>query len=129
MFERRSLREDIGPGRVGAWLRLAEDLGDDPILHACALAFLSDDLPTEAVVARHPQRPPREATHRTFWNASLDHSIWFHQPTRANTWHLHDFNCRGLVGNLGNSIGSIFDEAGRHIATVAQEVLIRPARD
>ncbi len=128
MFGRRSLLDDIVPGRVGAWLRLAEDIGDDPILNACALAFLSDDLPTEAVVARHPQRPAREDTHRTFWSASLDHSIWFHQPLRANAWHLHDFNCRGLVRNLGTSAGSIFDEDGLHVATIAQEVLIRPMR-
>jgi acyl-CoA thioesterase-2 len=129
LFGRRSLRDDIAAGRVGAWLRLTEDLGDDPVLNACALAYLSDDLPTEAVVARHPQRPPRDATYRSFWNASLDHSIWFHQPLRADAWHLHDFTCRGLVRNLGTSVGSIFDEAGRHVATVAQEVLIRPARE
>jgi len=127
-FQRRSLRQDIAPGRVGAWLRLAEDLGDDPILNACALAYLSDDLPTEAVVARHPLRPPRDSTQRAFWNASLDHAIWFHQPIAANTWHLHDFNCRGLVHALGISIGSIFDQSGRHLATISQEVLIRPAR-
>lgn len=127
-FQRRSLSRDIAPGRVGAWLRLSEDLGGDPILNACALAYLSDDLPTEAVVARHPLRPPRESTFRTFWNASLDHAIWFHQPIKADTWHLHDFNCRGLVRALGMSIGSIFDQSGRHIATVSQEVLIRPAR-
>jgi len=127
-FQRRSLRQDIAPGRVGAWLRLAEDLGDDPILNACALAYLSDDLPTEAVVARHPLRPPRDSTQRTFWNASLDHAIWFHQPIAAGAWHLHDFNCRGLVNSLGISVGSIFDRDGRHIATISQEVLIRPAR-
>ncbi len=128
LFQRRSLREDIGPGRVGAWLRVVEDLGDDPILNACAIAYLSDDLPTEAVVARHPLRPPREAVQRTFWSASLDHSMWFHQPVTSRGWHLHDFTCRVLVGTRGTSMGAIFDEAGRHIATVAQEVLIRPIR-
>lgn len=128
LMERRFLDKDIGPGRVGAWMRLTEDLGDDPILHACALAYLSDDLPTDAVVARHPDRPPRDSAERTFWNASLDHAIWFHRPTRASDWHLHDFTCRGLVNARGVSIGSIFDREGRHVATVAQEVLIRPVR-
>jgi acyl-CoA thioesterase-2 len=128
LMERRFLDRDIAPGRVGAWIRLTEDLGDDPILNACALAYLSDDLPTDAVVARHPDRPPRESTERAFWNASLDHAIWFHRPTRAAQWHLHDFTCRGLVSARGLSIGSIFDRAGRHVATVSQEVLIRPVR-
>lgn len=128
LIERRFLHQDIAPGRVGAWMRLTEDLGDDSILNACALAYLSDDLPTDAVVARHPDRPPRDSTERTFWNASLDHAIWFHLPTRASAWHLHDFTCRGLVSARGLSIGSIFDRSGRHVATVAQEVLNRPVR-
>jgi acyl-CoA thioesterase-2 len=128
LVERRLLPDDIAPGRVGAWMRLAEDLGNDPLLNACALAFLSDDLPTDALVARHPNRPPRHSTERRFWTASLDHAIWFHQPTRANEWQLHDFSCRGLGGSRGLSVGSIFDRGGRHIATVSQEVLIRQVR-
>jgi acyl-CoA thioesterase-2 len=128
LIERCLLRDDIAPGRVGAWMRLAEDIGDDPLLNACALAYLSDDLPGDAVVARHPNRPPRDVAERRFWNASLDHIIWFHHAMRAHEWHLHDFTCRGLVGTRGLSVGSIFDRAGRHLATVSQEVLIRPRR-
>jgi acyl-CoA thioesterase-2 len=128
LIERRFLPDDIAPGRVGAWMRLTEEIGDDPVLNACALAYLSDDLPTDAVIARHPQRPPRGTEERPFWNASLDHAIWFHQPLRASEWHLHDFSCRGLFSSRGLSIGSIFDRGGRHIATVAQEVLTRVRR-
>jgi acyl-CoA thioesterase-2 len=128
IIERRVLPDDIAPGRVGAWMRLAETLGDDPVLNACAVAYLSDDLPTDAVVARHPDRPARGSTERTFWNASLDHVIWFHRTTRASDWHLHDFTCHGVIGTRGLSIGTIFDAGGRHVATVSQEVLIRPKR-
>jgi acyl-CoA thioesterase-2 len=128
LVERRFLSEDIAPGRVGAWLRLTEDLGDDPLLNACALAYLSDDLPTDAVVARHPDRQPR-AAERRFWSASLDHAMWFHRPAHAGDWHLHDFTCRGLIGTRGLAIGSIFDRDGRQVATVSQEALVRPLRD
>lgn len=128
MMDRCSLRDPIGPGRVAAWMRIMADLGDDPVLHACALAYLSDDLPTDAVIAAHPQRPPRGATGRVFWHASLDHLMWFHRPTRAEQWHLHDFTCRGLIGTRGLSVGSIFDGGGRQVASIAQEVLIRPRR-
>lgn len=128
LIERCLLRDDIAPGRVGAWMRFAEDIGDDPLLNACALAYLSDDLPTDAVVARHPHRSPPGIAERRFWNASLDHAMWFHRPTRVHEWHLHDFTCRGLVGTRGLSVGSIFDRSGRHVATVAQEALIRPIR-
>lgn len=128
LFARCFLRQDIAPGRVGAWLKLSEDLGDDAVLNACGLAYLSDDLPCDAVVARHPERAPRGSNERRFWNASLDHAIWFHHPLRANQWHLHDFTCRGLVGTRGLSVGSIFDASGKHVATVSQEVLIRTRR-
>lgn len=128
LIERRFLREDIDVGRVGAWLRIVEDIGDDPLLNACALAYLSDDLPTDAVVARYPDRPPKGSQERPFWNASLDHAMWFHRPTRAHEWHLHDFRCHGLINSRGLAIGSIFDQGGRHVVTVSQEVLIRPVR-
>jgi acyl-CoA thioesterase-2 len=128
LIDRRFLATDIAPGRVGAWMRLTEETGDDPVLNACALAYLSDDLPTDAVVARHPDRPPRDASERAFWSASLDHAIWFHRPVRADAWHLHAFTCRGLIGSRGLSSGAVFDQGGRHVASVAQEVLIRPRR-
>ncbi len=127
LIERRLLDEQDDTGRAAGWLRLAERLGEDPIIHACALAYLSDDLPTDAVVAAHPERP-RERTPGFFWTASLDHAIWFHRPFRADEWQLHQFTCRGLIGTRGLSIGAIFDRAGRQIASVAQEVLIRPRR-
>ena len=128
IIERRYLREDIGAGRVGAWMRIAEDIGEDPMINACALAYLSDDVLTDAVIARHPQRPPRDAPERTFWNASLDHAMWFHRAARASDWHLHDVMCRGLYNSRGLAIGSIFDRDGRQFATVAQEVLNRLRR-
>ncbi len=128
LIDRRLLPDDIAPGRVGAWLRLDEAIGDDPVLNACALAYLSDDLPSDAVVARHPDRQPRNAPIRPFWNASLDHAIWFHAPVRAAEWHLHEATCRALFGNRGLAVGTVFDRAGRHVATLSQEVLIRPAR-
>jgi acyl-CoA thioesterase II len=128
LIARRFLTEDIAPGRVGAWMRLTEDIGDDATLNACGIAYLSDDLMTDAVVARHPRRTPREVVERPFWNASLDHAMWFHRPARASEWHLHDVTCRGLFNSRGLAIGSIFDRAGQQLATVAQEVLNRPRR-
>ena len=108
LIDRRFLASPIAPGRVGAWFRLSEDLGDDPLLNACALAYLSDDLPTDAVIARHPDAAPPGSKERRFWNASLDHAIWFRHPFRASDWHLHDFTCRGLVSTRGLAIGSVF---------------------
>ncbi len=111
------------------WMKIDEPLGDDPALHACGLAYLSDDLPTDAVVARHPDRAPAESGERRLWNASLDHAIWFHHPPRADDFLLFSFDCHGFISSRGLSIGAVFDRGGRHVATVAQEVLTRVRRD
>src|SRR4051794_33491669 len=46
MFERRFVPLEGGKGRAVAWLRMADTVEDDPAQHACALAYMSDDLPT-----------------------------------------------------------------------------------
>ncbi|MEZ5165816.1 MAG: thioesterase family protein [Acidimicrobiales bacterium] len=60
--------------------------------------------------------------------ASLDHSVWFHRPTAADEWCLHDFRSSGVYGARGMSFGEIWSRDGIHVATVAQEVLLREAR-
>ena len=57
--------------------------------------------------------------------ASLDHAVWFHRPVRSNGWLLIDVSCESLTGVRGLTIGRVFDEQGRHVATLAQEALLR----
>ena len=91
-----------GWGRATAWLRVTETLGGSPVDHAAGLAYLSDDLPTDAVVRAHPLRSePEELLHQVLFTASLDHTIWFHRPFRADEWHVHDFSCHTFVGGAG----------------------------
>jgi len=118
-----------GTGRAAAWLRVSQDLPKDQIVHAAGLAYLSDDLPTDAVVRAHPVRSePQAVLHRVLFTASLDHTIWFHRPFRADEWQLHDVSCHTFVGGRGLSLGHVFGRDGTHLATVAQEVLLRDTR-
>lgn len=120
-----------GAGRSVSWMRVDADLGDpdEPaaqLMHRCWLAYLSDDLPTDAVIralpgAGGPEQPD-------LFCASLDHTIWFHRPLRADRWHLHDVACHHYVGGRGLAIGHVFRDDGVHVATVAQEVLVRDGR-
>lgn len=131
MFDRVTVPTPDLQGRGRGWLRVNADLGDDPVLHACALAYVSDDFPTDAVVALRPDRPepgtpPEEHPFVAF---SLDHAIWFHRPLRADQWHLVAMVCHGLISSRGLTIGHVFDQAGVHVATVSQEVLLRRRRD
>jgi acyl-CoA thioesterase-2 len=56
---------------------------------------------------------------------SLDHAMWFHRPVHADGWHVFDFTCEGLMSSRGVAIGKVFDGEGVHVASVAQEVLVR----
>jgi acyl-CoA thioesterase-2 len=132
MFERRFVPGARSRGRAQAWLRMVDAIGDDPVLQACALTYVSDDLPTDAVVTLHPDLRPDDVTQEAmesgqFWSASLDHAIWFHRPLRAEEWHLHDVTSHGYLSSRGVSLGHVLTEDGSHVATVAQEILFRTA--
>jgi len=128
VFDRRSVARFEEPGRARSWMRMSEVLGDDPMIQSCALAWLSDDLPTEAVVALHPDRSAPGSEESPFWGASLDHAVWFHRPMRADEWHVHEFTCHGLMSSRGLALGHVFTRDGSHVATVTQEVLLRQLR-
>jgi acyl-CoA thioesterase-2 len=130
-----------GAGRAVAWMRVGEPIGDvsDPtaqLLHRCWLAFVSDDLPTDAVHRTHPMSQRGEPDDPAdsdggdhLFAASLDHTVWFHRDIAADRWHLHDFSCLHFVGGRGLALGYVFAADGAHVATVAQEVLMRDTRD
>jgi acyl-CoA thioesterase-2 len=121
-----------GAGRSVAWMKVAEEIprdGDDAgLLDRCWLAYLSDDLATDAVrnaYVAHVDGADREQ----LTGVSLDHTVWFHQPIEADRWHLHDVSCHHVAGARGLSVGHVFDESGRHAVTYAQEVLVRQRRN
>jgi acyl-CoA thioesterase-2 len=128
--ERLDLASRSGAGRAVAWLRVNDDIAPDEVaMHQGGLAYLSDDLPTDAVVRAHPMgREPREVVEQVMFSASLDHAIWFHRPLRVDRWHLYDFTCQTCVGGRGLASGHVFDHEGVHVATIAQEVLLRDSR-
>lgn len=130
ILERRPIV--LADARAAYWLRVAGMKTLDPAMQACALTYASDDVPTEAANQSHPLRPglPDTATayYTTFVGASLDHAIWFHRPGRYDDWVLHDFQGFGVAGSRGLGIGRIYDRSGVHLATVAQEILIRERR-
>ncbi len=135
VFERRMVDTwdyDARPGPVArGWFRITEDVPDDPLLRACALAYVSDDLPTDGVVTLHPDRVLLQQEgdwERTFMNASLDHSIFFHRDADPTDWQLHTCTGHGVIGTRGLAIGDVFTASGVHVATLTQEVLIRRVR-
>jgi acyl-CoA thioesterase-2 len=124
-FEHRVARweREPDPGAI-TWMRVAEDLGDDPDIHACALAYCSDEHPLGVAVASHSLGGRWDDV----MAASLDHAIWFHRPVRMDDWLLFVLEGHGVANARGLAVVRVFDRVGRHVASVAQEGLIRPRR-
>lgn len=115
-----------GTPRSLVWARYPKTLPDDPRVQACALAYMSDTNAMDAVATSHPSGMPDEDTwHETYMSASLDHAMWFHRPARADDWLLLDMDGHGIIRTRGLSTGHVFSADGLHIATIAQEGLIR----
>jgi len=114
-----------GSGKSMGWVKLNDPLEDDPRVHACGLAFTSDTIQFPAARSLHPLFEMGEDNREKFVGASLDHAMWFHRPVRADEWHLYEWECGGLVGGRGITVGNLFAQDGTHIASIAQEVLQR----
>lgn len=114
---------DAGPVKP-AWLRLRGPAPEDPVLHACLLAYASDMGLMSTALVPHLERTSR----RDIVGASLDHAIWFHDDPRVDDWLLHDRDCPVTGSGRGFNRGRIWDLRGRHVATMTQEALLRRVR-
>jgi acyl-CoA thioesterase-2 len=119
----------LADGTMGYWIRLDADLGDDPVDHQCGLAFMSDAAPSRAARSAHPDCVGDSGDRRRFQGASLDHSVWFERPTDPSQWHWFRTDTHGVQRGRGLVTGDVVRVDGLHVATVAQEVLVRRRRD
>lgn len=116
---------DLGTGgarnaEMKVWVRAESALPDDATLHQAVLAYASDLTLLAVSTVPHPVifgGPGIQA-------ASIDHSMWFHRPARADQWLLYDQVSPSASAGLGFSFGRLFS-GGRLVASCAQEGLIR----
>jgi acyl-CoA thioesterase-2 len=108
--------------RSAVWMRAVGPLGDDPLVHTCAVTYASDMTLLDAV--RVPVEPLWGQ--RGFDMASLDHAMWFHRPFRADEWLLYSQTSPSASGGRGLAYGGIFRQDGALVVSVVQEGLIRP---
>ena len=110
------------PAQARMWIRIDGRLSDDPVEHLALFTYASDVSLLGASLAAHEADPTNTQM------ASLDHTIWFHRPFRADEWWLYDQWSPSASGARGLSLGRVFTDDGTLVATVAQEGLIRPRR-
>ena len=101
------------------WVRAVVPFGDDPALHACALAYISD----MGVVGS--ARAPVSSLPKEFLGASLDHAVWFHRPVMVNQWLLFSVEPASNSASRGLARGTFHTTDGVLVASMAQESLLR----
>jgi acyl-CoA thioesterase-2 len=116
----------LSPGKASqqqVWFRHRDPLPDDPVLHICALAYMSDlTLLGSAQVTHLDVREHLQV-------ASLDHAMWFMRAFRADEWLLYDQSSPSASGGRSLCQGKIFTQSGEMVAAVMQEGLTRFKRD
>jgi len=119
------LKEDTDrPARAQFWIRVNGDLPDDRILHGAAFAYASDLTLLGASLVPHGLHVASPKVQ----SASLDHTIWFHRPFRADEWLLYAQDTPSTSSSRGLAHGHIFRPDGKLAISVMQEGLIRKVR-
>ncbi|XP_071932608.1 acyl-CoA hydrolase 2 isoform X2 [Coffea arabica] len=113
--------QDRSPPSLKYWFRARGRLSDDQGLHRCVAAYASDLIFLNVSLNPHRERGLKTTA------ISLDHSMWFHRPFRADDWLLfviqspNAYNARGFVS------GQMFTRDGKLAVSLTQEGLLRGA--
>ncbi|MDT0496156.1 acyl-CoA thioesterase II [Algiphilus sp. W345] len=114
----------VRPPQNAHWFRICRKVPVDPALHRGLLAFASDlgFLGT----ALRPHGKPWFAP--DIQPSTIDHSLWLHRSVRVDDWLLYVMDSPTAQGARGFVRGSIYDRAGRLVASTAQDGLLRDTR-
>lgn len=105
------------------WMRVSDPeghIGDEPALHQAMVAFASDYALMGTGLMPHGisfMTPNLQA-------ASLDHSIYFHRPVRADEWLLYDMKAPVTSAARGLNHGQMWQN-GQLVVSTVQEGLMR----
>ncbi|KAF8937115.1 Acyl-CoA thioesterase 8 [Dissophora ornata] len=127
---KRSLNEYVNPPKrteQAFWIKCKGKLGDALALHQCVVAYGSDHNLLGTVPLAHGATWSARAgpTPRIMMMASLDHSMWFHSPFRADEWMLYVCESPRSGCDRGLTFGRIYKEDGTLAVSVAQEGVVR----
>jgi acyl-CoA thioesterase II len=109
------------PAQQQTWMRTSGPLPDDDGLHRSLLAYVSDYNLLNTATMPHALSLVRG----NVILASIDHAMWFHHPVRVDEWLLYCVDSPSASGSRGFARGSIFSQAGKLLASTAQEGLMR----
>lgn len=103
------------------WARAKRSPGPDPIDHLACVAFVTD------IGMSATARPPATPIYQRLAGASLDHTVWFQRPVRADEWMLVSAEAVSFSSSRGVAHGTVRSADGTIVAVISQESLaLRP---
>lgn len=102
------------------WMRVPNRLPDDPNLHQAIIAFASDFSLMGTGLMPHGV----SFMTTSLQAASIDHSMYFHRPARADEWLLYDMNATVTANARGMNFGRMWQD-GQLVISTNQEGLMR----
>jgi acyl-CoA thioesterase-2 len=112
-----------GPPRLEWWMRAA-GLGDERATHQALLAHATD-LTLIGTALRPFDGVSQADSTVTLHTAVTSHSVWFHQPFRADDWLLVAQHSPVVANGRAFGRGEVFSAAGEVVASFAQESMVR----
>jgi acyl-CoA thioesterase-2 len=109
------------------WTRARGKVIEDRVLDACIMAYMSDMGPG-GVTATAVGLNLDGGMDSIAAMASIDHAMWFHRASQSHEWMLIDATPVSVAGSRGLIRGTMHDAEGRHLASFAQELLVRERR-
>lgn len=107
--------------RRNYWYRMPSASGLSTVdQHNCILSFLSDY--RLGAVALAPHLSPVEV--ERMMAATINHTMWFHQPTKTDDWLLLSTDSPWAGHGRGLARGEIYNRTGKLVATVMQELVV-----
>eukprot|EP00931_Biecheleriopsis_adriatica_P046689 TRINITY_DN26833_c0_g1_i2.p1 TRINITY_DN26833_c0_g1~~TRINITY_DN26833_c0_g1_i2.p1 ORF type:complete len:337 (+),score=53.75 TRINITY_DN26833_c0_g1_i2:33-1013(+) len=109
------------------YFRHRRPLPDDLDMHQSVFAWMSDS--TMVGICKLPHQSGTQQSYEFSMSFSLDHSIHFHRPFRADEWLIFHVRTTVSTGSRGLARNEVFSLDGQLVATVTQEALIRVPKE
>jgi acyl-CoA thioesterase II len=126
-LEARPIQTD---GPIVRWWGRVSPFPADSTLHYCGLLYASDlgagGAAMAAVGLGFGGWPVKDSGAKPVGNfGSLDHALWFHRQPAIDEWFFCEVRPLSVRDSRGLVIGTMFDRAGRHLASFTQEIFLK----
>jgi acyl-CoA thioesterase len=118
---------DVGPPELLVWAKFSH-APDDQAVHQALLSWYTDPFLIASAMRPH-QGIGQGMAHDSVSTGVLTHTLSFHEPVDATGWLL--MTNRSTFAGHGRTYGTgqVFAEDGRHVASYAQDNMVRSFRD